>query len=940
VADMLTVKIGASFFGGAIPVKVIVKAYPYTDTPTSQILKTVVDSEGHQFDIGRLHREVSKQEITDNAGFIDAVVPDPRDNAWIPTDFGIRFRLELPGSRAVEVKFGPTEVAAHATGGVLYLSDVADLDPVAVSARIHAYPDATGAVAGKFAETDGAGGWALVDAPSGGGGTTVDASTTVKGIVELATNSEATTGTDTVRAVTPAGLKAAVDALIAGAPGALDTLAEIATQLSTDESAVSALTTTVGGKLAKASNLSDLANAGTARTNLGLGTAATQATTAFEPAGAVAAEATARNTAITTAINNLVAGAPGALDTLLELANAETADATAITNLLSAVAGKQALQQVAATVSASGAAVVNKHNPVDATAAARSLSLPTGQAEGTQVSVEKVDSSVNTVSITGSIRGVGSSTISLSYLSESLMLRADSAGSWWPIAGHRTKTTLDTAYYAKAAPSYAGVRSQPFDPMVNIYGSTTARAKVRRALGFTLGTAKTSLVNILVNGDSFSSGWKATTIGGAGQNEIQTVTITGAPTGGTFTLTFSGQTTSALAFNATAATVASALVALSNIGTGNVTVNGAAGGPYTVMFTGTLATTDVAALTATPSLTGGTTPSVTIATTVGGVASAPGDDWGTDLIGLFREAGYPITGGWVFAGIGNNPGDGRWAFSSGWTSNDTGSNYAFTSSGTGRTATYTSNTTGTVLEVAWFLNTGTSVTWSLDGGAQTGTLSSASVTAPTILTLTGLANTTHTITFTLPTGATYWVIAGRVRATTGLSISNASIYGSHTTDWLPTAKPGSTVLNPYTVCLSVMGGNTPKLILFALGGNDMQHTGFTLSAAKANLNTIIGGWQTAGIPVMQRLYPYLTTAGLAAAQASSPLALGTTWDQYLSAVYDVSDTNDTTLVDHSTVLGDSNTLVSGGLMFSDNLHLLPAGQAAIARADWRAIHAV
>jgi hypothetical protein len=41
-----------------------------------------------------------------------------------------------------------------------------------------------------------------------------DASTTVKGKVELATTTEATTGTDTVRAVTPAGLKAAIDAVM------------------------------------------------------------------------------------------------------------------------------------------------------------------------------------------------------------------------------------------------------------------------------------------------------------------------------------------------------------------------------------------------------------------------------------------------------------------------------------------------------------------------------------------------------------------------------------------------------------------------------------------------------------------------------------------------------------------------------------------------------
>lgn len=44
-------------------------------------------------------------------------------------------------------------------------------------------------------------------------GSVPDASTTVKGIVELATNAEALAGSDTVRAVTPAAMQAALDAL-------------------------------------------------------------------------------------------------------------------------------------------------------------------------------------------------------------------------------------------------------------------------------------------------------------------------------------------------------------------------------------------------------------------------------------------------------------------------------------------------------------------------------------------------------------------------------------------------------------------------------------------------------------------------------------------------------------------------------------------------------
>ncbi len=109
-----------------------------------------------------------------------------------------------------------------------------------------------------------------------------------------------------------------------------------------------------------------------------------------------------------------------------------------------------------------------------------------------------------------------------------------------------------------------------------------------------------------------------------GTSEVQTVTITGSPTGGTFTLTFDGATTAAIAYNAAASAVQAALEALPNITAGDVTVTGSAGGPYTITFAGQYTGTNVGALTATGSLTGGSSPAVGIATTTGGGSAGSG----------------------------------------------------------------------------------------------------------------------------------------------------------------------------------------------------------------------------------------------------------------------------------------------------------------------------
>lgn len=98
--------------------------------------------------------------------------------------------------------------------------------------------------------------------------------------------------------------------------------------------------------------------------------------------------------------------------------------------------------------------------------------------------------------------------------------------------------------------------------------------------------------------------WNETATGiTGGVNELQQIISNG--TGGTFTITYSSQTTSAIDWDATASEVQTALEALSNIAPGDVEVTGDAGN-WQVEFMGSLAATNVGQMTlGLGSLTGG-----------------------------------------------------------------------------------------------------------------------------------------------------------------------------------------------------------------------------------------------------------------------------------------------------------------------------------------------
>lgn len=107
----------------------------------------------------------------------------------------------------------------------------------------------------------------------------------------------------------------------------------------------------------------------------------------------------------------------------------------------------------------------------------------------------------------------------------------------------------------------------------------------------------------------------------AGTSEVQQSDHYGTGTGGTRTFSFNGYTTTALAYNASTATVQTAMRALTSIGGANVTVGGTANSQYTFTFGGTLAHRDVPAITCDESgITGGSI-SASIATTTAGAAA-------------------------------------------------------------------------------------------------------------------------------------------------------------------------------------------------------------------------------------------------------------------------------------------------------------------------------
>ncbi|GEM_PF-6439912 len=212
------------------------------------------------------------------------------------------FKRRVTGAAGAPAALKSGEAAVNMVDGILYIgvgdNGVGDATSVVAFAK-SGFNDArflpAGGTAGQSLVKTGSGdyavGWATV---TSGGTYTAGAGIGIAGNVVsvdfnavLPKNNAALTGAptaptpaagnNTTAIATTAFVQAAITAVIGAAPAALDTLKELADALGNDPNFATTLTTALAGKLAKDQNLNDVADKPAARTNLGLGSLATQA---------------------------------------------------------------------------------------------------------------------------------------------------------------------------------------------------------------------------------------------------------------------------------------------------------------------------------------------------------------------------------------------------------------------------------------------------------------------------------------------------------------------------------------------------------------------------------------------------------------------------------------------------------------------------------------
>lgn len=173
--------------------------------------------------------------------------------------------------------------------------------------------------------------------------------------------------------------------------------------------------------------------------------------------------------------------------------------------------------------------------------------------------------------------------------------------------------------------------------------------------------------------------------------------------------------------------------------------------------------------------------------------------------------------------------------------------------------------------------------------------------------VTGLADTTHTITITRTAGTLY-LCGANIRKTSGLQVHNLGLGGARISDF-------NFAVQPYVAWYFLKDTIPPDFCVIDVMTNE-AFTSVPVATFKTNLDALLAGFATYNIPVLLVAEPEANTLDLTA---------------YRTALYEVAVSRDLPVVDMSERWGSWSGANALG-MFFDNFHPNAAGYADYAAA--------
>lgn len=142
---------------------------------------------------------------------------------------------------------------------------------------------------------------------------------------------------------------------------------------------------------------------------------------------------------------------------------------SAVTNLSTNLANKMPFLASAAVQTANFTASANTYYAVDATSGNITVTLPTSNT-GETLAVKKNDAGTNTVTLSGTINGVTSTTLVLRLQAQGKVMVSDGSGGWNIFAGDTALPTFDARYFQRSV--YDTNSNNVADSVDSVAGST------------------------------------------------------------------------------------------------------------------------------------------------------------------------------------------------------------------------------------------------------------------------------------------------------------------------------------------------------------------------------------------------------------------------------------------------------------------------------------